>query len=118
MTKLLLSALFLGNIIVTSYRSVPEQTKPTHCNITSIGEHCNVHGIAISQDWLLSGKLHYGDLLYIEGIGFKIVNDTMAVRKHNTMDVWVQTYEDEKAFDIKFGKQKLKVWLILPLEER
>jgi len=99
---------------VTSYRSVPEQTKPKHYEWTSIGERCNVHGIAVSQDLLAKngGPLHYGDLVYVEGIGVKFVNDCMNVRWTRRMDVWVETYDDEKRFDKKFGHKKLTIWKV------
>jgi len=112
MKELLLMGLFLGNMVVTSYRSTPKQCKPTGYKYTSIGERCNVHGVAASQDLLLSGKVHYGDLVYIESVGFKFVNDTMHPRMKEHFDVWVQGYEDEKAFDAKFHGKTLRVWVI------
>lgn len=72
------------------------------------------HGIAVSQDLLKKngGPLDYGDTIFIEGIGFKTVNDCMASRHKRRLDVWVQTYQNEKEFDVKFRGKKLKVYLV------
>lgn len=107
MTELLIAALFIGNMTLTSYRSVKEQTDDSPY-WTSIGERVNNHGVAVSQDLLESGKVRYGDLLYIEGQGFKVVNDCMNKRLKNSVDVWVETLPEEHAV----GKRKAKVWLI------
>jgi 3D (Asp-Asp-Asp) domain-containing protein len=48
----------------------------------------------------------------VEDIGFKTVNDCMAVSKINQWDVWVTDYKEEKKFDKKFGHKKLHIWLI------
>jgi 3D (Asp-Asp-Asp) domain-containing protein len=69
-------------------------------------------GCAVSQDLLREGIVHYGDLVYVEGIGFKYINDTMHSRIKRQFDIWVETPAEEKAHDKKFGKRKLKVWLI------
>lgn len=114
MTNPIFTLVFLGSMVVTSYRSVPEQTKPKDYYWTASGEHCNVHGIAVSQDLLKrnGGPLSYGDIIYVEGIGLKFVNDTMNARLKRSADVWVQEYEDEKAFDKKFRGKKLKIWKV------
>lgn len=110
----LMIALFLGSFTATSYRSVPEQTRPDGYHWTASGEKTNVHGVAISQDLLRrnGGPLEFGDMVYIQGVGLKFVNDTMNKRIKKTLDVWVMTYQDEKAYDKKFRGKKLNVWLI------
>jgi 3D (Asp-Asp-Asp) domain-containing protein len=105
--ELILTALLLGNLQVTSYRSVPSQTDDSPW-ITSIGERVNNHGVAVSQDLLRAGRLHYGDTIYIEGYGFKVVNDCMNERIKNAIDIWVATRSDEH----KVGVRNLKVWVI------
>lgn len=107
MNELLLISVFVGNLTLTSYRSVAEQTDDSPY-WTSIGERVNNHGVAVSQDLLKSGAVRYGDVLYIEGQGFKTVNDCMNGRLKKAVDVWVETYEDEKAV----GKRTAKVWLV------
>ena len=107
-------ALFLGSFTVTSYRAVPEQTRPTGYTWTASGERVNVHGVAVSQDMLKrnGGTLQFGDTVFIEGIGVKFINDTMHGRHKKQFDVLVQTYGDEKAFDKRFRGKKLKVWIL------
>jgi 3D (Asp-Asp-Asp) domain-containing protein len=92
---------------VTSYRSVPSQTDNSPY-ITSIGEKVNKSGVAASQDLLKQGTLKYGDIIYVEGYGLKVVNDTMNPRMTNHIDMWVKTRAEEK----KVGTRTLKVYKI------
>lgn len=108
MTELIL----LGTLTATSYRAVPEQTKPEctdrhHCE-TAIGENVSELGVAVSQDYLSSGILHYGDCLYIDGVGFRLVNDCLNRRYKKRIDVFVYTKAEEHAFGIR----RLKVWIV------
>lgn len=111
--KLILITLLIGQMQATAYRSVPQQTDDSPYT-TSIGERVHPHGVAVSQDLLKrnGGPLDYGDLVWIEDLGFKIVNDCMAKRHKNRVDIWVPNYLSEKAFDKKFGRRKLKVFVI------
>ena len=95
----------VGLLTVTSYRAVPVQTKPScksnsECQ-TSIGENVSELGCAVSQDLLASGQIHYHDVLYISGLGFRIVNDTMASRIRSSVDVFVYTKKEEKRFGVR-----------------
>ena len=135
--------MFIGNLTATSYRSVPGQTdsSPFH---TSTGERVSLGGAAISQDRLCgacrklhkrceqpsyAAKLHYGDFLFVEGVGFKIINDCMGKhkryrirtreglkrvfkRQNNWIDVWVRDYTDERSFHREFGINTHKVWKV------
>lgn len=131
--KLVLIATLIGNLTVTSYRSVPQQTDGTPYH-TSTGAHVEPGGAAISRDLLCGAcrklhrrckhpeytkKIHYGDWLYISGYGFRFVNDCMStttsirvkgrVKRRpifNQIDIWVRTYQEEKTIDIK----KLEVY--------
>lgn len=107
-----IEAILIGTLTITSYRAVPEQTKPecrgNHDCTTSIGENVSELGIAVSRDLLASGKVHYYDVLYIDGIGYRIVFDTMHPRIHNTVDVFVYSKAREKAV----GVRHRQVWLI------
>lgn len=111
--------ILIGNLIGTSYRSVPEQTDASP-NFTATGEKTCGHGIAVSLDLLRShgGPLEFGDDVYIEGIGLKVVNDVMNRRHKQRIDIWVATYKEEKEFDLKFGNKKLKVWKVITVLER
>lgn len=106
----------LGLLTVTSYRPTSAQTKPEctsrdHCR-TSIDDGITKYGAAISQDMLEDGRVHYGDVLYIDGYGWKIVNDCTNARLKNHVDMMVFTYPEEKAV----GVRHLKVWLVAKTE--
>lgn len=112
--NLVLAIILLGSSFqVTAYRSVINQTDSSP-NYTSTGEHVCGHGVAISPDMFVKrgGPLEYGDIVYIEDIGFKIVNDTTHPRLKKHFDIWVPLYKDEKEHDKRFGKRRLKVWLV------
>jgi len=100
--------ILLGMLQVTAYRAVPAQTKPEcknrdHC-YTATGDTPSEQGIAVSQDLLLSGKVRYGDVLYVEGIGYRIVNDCMNVRLHNAVDIFVYTKAEEHKIKVRHSK--------------
>jgi 3D (Asp-Asp-Asp) domain-containing protein len=109
--KLILCAVLIGKFTITSYRSIPSQTDSSPW-ITSIGEHVHSHGVAVSQDLLRKngGLLEYGDTIYIEGFGFKVVNDVMNKRCKRQVDIWVRTYVEEKRVGVKSGR----VWIVKP----
>jgi 3D (Asp-Asp-Asp) domain-containing protein len=113
--NLVLVTVFLGTMTVTSYRSVPSQTDSSPW-ITSIGERVHPHGVAVSRDLLKKngGPLNYGDTIYIQGYGLKVVNDVMNKRYKRHIDIWVTTYAQEH----KIGVRTKDIWLITPtLEE-
>lgn len=112
-TSLALIVLFVGNLHTTSYRSVPNQTDDSPF-YTSNGERCNVNGVAVSRDLLnrWGGPLHYGDMLYINGIGWKKVNDVMALRHKKAIDIWVPTYAEERMFAHKWDGKTAAVWVV------
>lgn len=105
----LILAIYLGTLQITSYRSVPNQTddSPFH---TSTGQHVHKDGVAVSRDLLKrwGGPIEYGDFIYIEGYGVKVVNDCMAERHKHSVDMWVPDLKSEK----EIGVQKRKVYLI------
>lgn len=100
---MLIETLVLGQLMVTAYRSVPEQTDDSPF-ITSIGHRTHPFGCAVSQDLLASGKVKYGDFLHIEGVGSCVVNDTTHERHTNLVDKWVETYAQEKALKPAYRK--------------
>lgn len=146
--KLTLVGVLIGNLLVTTYRSTPSQTDNTPF-ITSIGERTSISGVAISQDLLCGacrklhkrckhpendfskGKqiLHYGDTLYVEGTGMRIINDVMGKYQHYHIptkhgikviqtkqlmwtDVWVGSYKEEHQFHKANGIKKHQVWKV------
>lgn len=141
--NLILTAIVVGNLLVTSYRSVPNQTDSSPYN-TATGERTSMSGVAVSQDLLcgaclkkhrrcdhpeLPDKVHYGDLLYIQDVGFRIANDCMGKYQHyrvltkngtriiqtkqlRWLDVFVDKLEDEQAFHKKHGITRHEVWKV------
>lgn len=109
---MLIEAILIGTMTVTSYRAVPEQTKPEclgrhHCE-TSINENVSELGCAVSQDLLRSKAVHYRDVLFIPGIGFRIVNDTMHARIRRHVDIFVYSKAEEK----RIGTRHLQIWRV------
>jgi len=133
--NLVFVGILIGNLTVTSYRSVPSQTDSTPFH-TSTGAHVEAGGVALSRDLLCGAcrklhkrcahpeyqkKIHYGDWLFIDGYGFRFVNDCMSntstirvkgIKKKriitNQIDIWVNSYQEEKSVDVK----KLNVYKI------
>lgn len=133
--NLVLVAVLVGNLTVTSYRSVTKQTDSTPFH-TSTGAGVEPGGAAISRDLLCGAcrklhkrcehpeykkKIHYGDWLFVEGYGFRFVNDCMSdtsiirvkgkKKKRiitNQIDLWVGSYREEKSVGVK----QLKVYKI------
>jgi hypothetical protein len=124
---MILELALIGLLQVTSYRSVPNQTDSTPHH-TSTGGHVHEHGIAASRDLLCPAaflkkkvmrthrrgpkcpkdRLHYGDWVYVEGFGLKVVNDCMAARHRRSIDIWVGTFEEEKRVQVRKGE----VWRV------
>lgn len=105
-------AILLGVLTVTSYQPIPAQTKPEckdkwHCE-TSVGDRLTMYGVAVSQDMLKDGRVHYGDVLYVPGFGWRVVNDCMNHRHKNAIDLLVVTHDEEK----RVGVRHLKVYRI------
>lgn len=96
---------------------------------TSTGQHVDTGGVAISRDLLCGAcrklhhrcahpeygkKLHYGDWIYIDGFGFRQIDDVMGiystVRKNGKrihipilrhVDIFVKTWREEHAVNVK-----------------
>ena len=109
---MLMEMILLGTLTATSYRPVVEQTKPECTNRstcrTANDENVSQLGVAVSQDYIDSGVLHFGDCIYIDRVGFRIVNDCLNHRYKKRVDVFVYTLAQER----KFGTRHLKVWLV------
>lgn len=108
----------LGQVTLTAYRSIPNQTDSSPWS-TSTGERVTIRGCAVSQDLLAGngGPIHYGDLIYIDQIGFRFVNDCMNKRIKRSIDIWVPTKEAEKKIFKKFQNGLVTIKLIIPKGE-
>jgi 3D (Asp-Asp-Asp) domain-containing protein len=108
----------LGTMTITSYQPIPAQTKAECVNryqcTTSIDDGITQYGAAISQDMLKSGQVRYGDVLSIEGLGLRVVNDTMNKRHKKHVDLLVFSYAEEH----KVGIQHRRVWVIRQFRKR
>lgn len=95
----LFDAKVLKNIRLTAYRSVQNQTdsSPFH---TSIGHRTHPYGCAISRD-LIGSVLNYGDIIYIPGFGFRVVNDVMGPKATKSIDLWVASKSDEARVGVR-----------------
>lgn len=128
MKSLIVIAVLVGKLTITSYRAVPEQTDSTPY-YTSTNEHVRAGGCAISRDLLCPAcrklhrrcnhpdnttKLHYGDWLYIDGYGYRQVNDVMGAysveRVHGKkvrtplvrrIDIFVWTWKQEHSVGVR-----------------
>lgn len=113
---MILKLVLLGTLQITAYRAVPEQTKAScvdrfHCT-TSIGENVSELGVAVSQDLLKAGTIHYGDVVLIDGFGYRIVNDCLNARIRNSFDLFVYTRAEEK----RIGVRHLKVYVFREIQ--
>lgn len=131
----LTTALLLGSFIVTSYQSVKEQTDSSPCQ-TSTGYRTGPVGVAVHPRYLCPrakypmGKeyklckrgpqcgwkkfLHYYDLVYIETIGPRFINDSMAwkTKMNSEWDIWVATPQEESKHHKTYKTRRLNVWII------
>ena len=109
---MLVKLILLGVIQLTSYQPIPAQTKPScqgrfHCT-TAIDDGITMFGIAVSQDYIKAGVVHFGDIVYVQDYGFRVVNDVMGPHATHSFDLMVFTHSEEK----KIGVRHLKVWLV------
>lgn len=102
-----LFAVFLGTMTITSYQPIQAQTDNTP-TWTSIGDRTTKYGVAVSQDLLASGEVQYGDVLKIEDLGLRVVNDCMARRHTRSVDLLVLTHAEEKRIGVRRGR----IWRI------
>lgn len=132
MKEIALIVTLIGTLQITSYRSVRSQTDRSPF-FTSIGERVHAGGCAVSRDLLcpacrrlhhrckhpeVRGRLHYGDWVYVDGYGFRQVNDVMGTRQHywvrtkhgrrrlfksirRAIDIWVGTWKEEHAVNVR-----------------
>jgi 3D (Asp-Asp-Asp) domain-containing protein len=102
---MIVKLILLGVLQVTSYCPRPQETKPEcisrdHCR-TSIDDGVTRFGVAVSQDMLKDGRVCYGDVLWIKGYGWRVVNDCMNARYKNSIDLMVMKHSDEKQIGVR-----------------
>jgi 3D (Asp-Asp-Asp) domain-containing protein len=100
----------IGVLTVTSYRPTPSQTRPEchdrwDCD-TAEGDGVTRHGIAVSRDVARENKIGFGDVLCVETLGCRVVNDTMGPKAKKAVDLMVFTRHEEK----RIGTRHLKVY--------
>lgn len=79
----------LNDITITSYNNHIEQTDNTP-NITSTNRPVRENMVAVSQDFLSTGLVKYGDLVYIDCMNqWYVVEDTMNKRFERRMDIFL-----------------------------
>lgn len=127
MEAMVLAVLISTAATITGYQPIKSQTdnSPTW---TSNGDRTTKYGVAVSQDFLKSGRLHYGDILKVEGFGLRVVNDCMGETRCvewrtengiktckkripivNSVDLLVFTHAEEK----RIGVRKGRIWRII-----
>lgn len=98
----------LGVCAMTAYTNRPQETDSTP-NWTSISDRVRVGGIAASQDWIKSGKVRYGDIIFVPELGrFFTVNDCMNERLKKRFDVFTFDLEEAR----RFGLKHVQVYLV------
>ena len=75
------------------------------CGITASGAKA-VEGVTIAADW---GVLPEGTIVEIEGLGYRIVQDTGSAIKGNRIDIYFEEHEEALAF----GVQEVRVRVVL-----
>lgn len=87
-------------VIVTAYSSTPDQTDSTPF-ITASGRRVRPGIVAVSRD--LKGILSFGQIVYLEGLGYFVVEDVMHERWTNRVDIWFPTRMEALHFGVKQG---------------
>ena len=112
-TKLILGV-YIATVTPTAYQPISTQTDNTPL-IAANGKMVHSDGIAVSRDlherW--GGPLKFGDLVYIEGIGYKIVNDVMHERYERRVDILVWTEAEEAEFWKQWKGKTVTLWKVM-----
>jgi len=100
--KLEKSKVSLGEYKVTAYCSCEKCCGKWADGFTTSGDKAT-EGITIAADWSV---LPEGTIIYIEGIGERVVQDTGGAIKGKRLDLYFENHQDA----LNFGVQDLEVW--------
>ena len=92
----------LGTYEVTAYCACEQCTGPYNDGITYSGEPA-VEGVTIAAD---IDKHPIGTELYIEGVGYRTVQDIGGSIYGDKIDVYFDSHQEA----LEFGRQQLEVW--------
>jgi 3D (Asp-Asp-Asp) domain-containing protein len=92
----------IGSFVVTAYAATYEDCGKTD-GITRSGIKA-VEGVTVAADWRV---LPCGTKIYVDGIGFRVVQDTGSAVKGNRIDVYFDSSTEAK----QFGKQNLEIYI-------
>ena len=95
---------YCGEFEITYYDSCYECCGKTN-GITASGEKAQ-EGVTVAAD---TSILPMGCKIYIEGIGWRTVQDRGGAIKGNKLDIYVPSHDSP----MPYNKQKLNVWVVL-----
>jgi 3D (Asp-Asp-Asp) domain-containing protein len=87
-------------VIITAYSSTTDQTDSTPF-ITASGRRVRPGIVAVSRD--LKDILDFGQIVYLEGVGYFVVEDVMHERWTNRVDIWYPSRLKALHFGVKQG---------------
>lgn len=88
------------NLIITAYCACKLCCGPNAANKTACGV-APKQGVTVAA----SRSIPFGTRLYIDGVGWRTVQDRLATRFDNRIDVFFTSHKEA----LQFGKQKRKV---------
>ena len=98
---------YIGIFEVTAYAphdNISGMCNDGNPNSTATGTYPTA-GRTIAVD---PNVIEYGTVVYIEGIGERVAEDCGGMIRKNCIDLMVDTHQEA----MKFGRQKLKVWIV------
>jgi len=110
MGKLIIALLILATAGTVQAQTI-RVTATAYCfsrnNHTASGEHPTEKTIGISRDIKRKYKIKWGQRVWINGVGYRIVNDLMAAKWVNRIDIWLPTIRQCR----KFGRRSTTIIL-------
>jgi len=100
------------SVVATAYTPHEKSCWPYADGFTSTNYQAGYKSIAIDPEY---GVFRYGDVLYVEGYGIGLANDSGSAIKGNRIDVCFNLGDEQKALD--WGKKKVIVWILSRLAD-